>query len=111
MAPFPESALGETQPERPRVKNGEALAAALDSCADALRALAAALRAEQPAPAPPGASSPDRLLTVEEAAGVLGVSRRWLYDHAGRLPFARHLSHRALRFSEAGLRRWIDRTR
>ncbi|MGH2367195.1 MAG: helix-turn-helix transcriptional regulator [Chloroflexota bacterium] len=90
--------------------NATPLAAALDSCADALRTLAQALRTEQPPTVPP-ASSPDRLLTVEEAAAVLSVSKRWLYSHAGRLPFARHLSHRALRFSEAGLRRWIDRTR
>ncbi len=90
---------------------GEPLAAAVDSCADALRALAQALRAEHPAPAPPVASIPDRLVNVAEAAAVLGVSTRWLYSHAGQLPFARHLSHRALRFSEAGLRRWIDRTR
>ena len=90
---------------------GEPLAAALDSCADALRALAKALRVEQPAPTPPVASNPDRLLNVEEAAAVLGVTKRWLYSRAGRLPFARHLSHRALRFSEVGLRRWIDRTR
>lgn len=91
--------------------NGEHIAAALDSCADALHTLAGALRAEQPArPGPPAPSSPDRLLTAEEAAAVLGVSRRWLYAHAGHLPFARHLSRRALRFSEAGLRRWIERT-
>lgn len=90
---------------------GEPFAAALDSCADAMRALAQALRAEQPSPVLPSGPGPDRLLTVEEAAAVLSVSKRWLYSHAGRLPFARHLSHRALRFSEAGLRRWIDRTR
>ena len=91
--------------------NAAPLAAALDSCADALRTLAQALRTEQPPTVPPAASSPDRLLTVEEAAAVLGVSKRWLYSRAGRLPFARHLSHRALRFSDLGLRRWIDRTR
>ena len=92
--------------------NGEPIAAALDSCADALHALAQVLRAEQPTPpAAPAESSPDHLLTVEEAAAVLGVSTRWLYSHAGRLPFARHLSRRALRFSEAGLCRWIERSR
>ena len=93
------------------MEQDEPLAAALDSCAEALRALAQALRLKQPAPAPPVAASADRLLDVEEAAAVLGVTKRWLYSRAGRLPFARHLSHRALRFSEVGLRRWIDRTR
>lgn len=86
----------------------EPIAAALDACADALHALAQAVRTEQPAPQPtvPG---PDRLLTAAEAAAVLGVSNRWLYGHARQLPFARHLSRRALRFSEAGLRRWVER--
>lgn len=56
-------------------------------------------RGEVPSPA-------DRLLTPEEAAPLLGVSVRWLYRHAKRLPFTRRLSRKALRFSEAGLRRW-----
>ena len=94
--------------------NGEQLAAVLDSCAHAIQAFAQTLRAELPAsvPSEPAAtSSPDRLLTVHEAATVLNVSHRWLYNHAGRLPFAHRLSRRALRFSEAGLRRWIERSR
>ena len=48
----------------------------------------------------------DRLLTVEETATRLGVRAQWLYRHAKQLPFARKLSRKALRFSEAGLRRW-----
>ena len=88
--------------------NSEPVAVALDSCADALHALAQALRAEQPAP-PAAPSSADRLLTAEQAAAVLGVSKKWLYRRAARLPFARHLSGRTLRFSEVGLRRWIER--
>jgi predicted DNA-binding transcriptional regulator AlpA len=51
-------------------------------------------------------AEPDRLLTADEAAPVLGVAPRWLYRHAGKLPFARRLSRKALRFSEAGLRRY-----
>jgi predicted DNA-binding transcriptional regulator AlpA len=51
-------------------------------------------------------SEPDRFLTAEEAAPVLGVTPRWLYRHSRKLPFARRLSRKALRFSEAGLRRW-----
>ncbi len=53
----------------------------------------------------------DRLLTVEEAAPLLGVAPRWLYRHARTLPFARHLSPKALRFSEVGLRRWVETRR
>jgi hypothetical protein len=40
-------------------------------------------------------------------AGVLNVTPRWLYRR--QLPFARRLSRRAVRFSEAGLRRWLTR--
>lgn len=61
-----------------------------------------------PASAP---SRPDRLLTVDEAAVLLGMAPRWLYRHASQLPFARHLSRKALRFSEAGLRRWLETRR
>jgi predicted DNA-binding transcriptional regulator AlpA len=58
---------------------------------------------------PAGAEEPEseRLLAPSEAAALLGVTVTWLYRHAGRLPFARRLSRKALRFSEAGLRRWL----
>jgi predicted DNA-binding transcriptional regulator AlpA len=49
----------------------------------------------------------ERLLMPSEAAALLGVTVSWLYRHAGRLPFARRLSRKALRFSESGLRRWL----
>jgi predicted DNA-binding transcriptional regulator AlpA len=57
--------------------------------------------------APAAPAEPDRLLTAEEAAPVMGVKPRWLYRHARQLPFARRLSRKALRFSEIGLRRYI----
>lgn len=50
-------------------------------------------------------------LTPEGAARVLGVSVRWLYRHWKELPFARKLSRKTLRFSEKGLRRWLDTRR
>jgi hypothetical protein len=53
------------------------------------------------------ATQEDRLLTVEEAARLLGVTSRWLYRNAARLPYTRRLSRKALRFSELGLRRHI----
>jgi hypothetical protein len=55
----------------------------------------------------PAASEPDRLLTAEDAARRLGTTPRWLYRHARQLPFTRRLSRKALRFSEAGLARYL----
>jgi len=56
-----------------------------------------------------GASrGPDRLLTVDEAAEILAVDARWLYDRSDSLPFAKKLAPRTLRFSERGLRRWLE---
>jgi hypothetical protein len=57
-------------------------------------------------PSPESSPGPDRLLTPSEAAGLLGVTVTWLYRHHRTLPFARRLSRKCLRFSEAGLRRW-----
>jgi predicted DNA-binding transcriptional regulator AlpA len=54
----------------------------------------------------PSPDPPDRLLTPHQAAERLGVTSRWLYRHAPRLPFTRRLSRKVLRFSEAGLWRW-----
>ncbi len=53
------------------------------------------------APATPDA---DRLLDVQAAAAVLGVTPRWLYRRATSLPFTKRLSRGVLRFSEAGIR-------
>lgn len=50
----------------------------------------------------------DQMLTVDEAADILGVSPRWLYDHSKDVPFARKLGPRTLRFSERGLYRWLE---
>lgn len=47
-----------------------------------------------------------RWLTAVEAAALLRVTPRWLYRHQKKLPFARRLTRKCLRFSEAGLRRW-----
>ncbi len=53
------------------------------------------------------AAEKDTLLSVEQAATLIGVSRRWLCRHAAKLPFTRRISRKNLRFSEAGLRRWL----
>lgn len=74
-------------------------------CAAVLTALAAVGGpANAPAREPP---ADDHLLTADEAAARLGTSPRWLRRHAGRLPFARRLSRKTLRYSEAGLTRWL----
>lgn len=52
--------------------------------------------------------STDRLLTAEQVATILGVTKRWVERRTRRLPFARRLSAHAVRYSEAGLRRWIS---
>lgn len=55
-----------------------------------------------------GSGDGDRLLKVDEAAEILDVKKRWLYDRSDSLPFARKLAPRTLRFSEEGLYRWIE---
>ena len=49
----------------------------------------------------------DRLLTAAQVAGVLGVTKRWVQRRARRLPFSRRISVRSVRYSEAGLNRWM----
>lgn len=51
-------------------------------------------------------AEPDRLLSAEDAAAILGVTTKWLYRHK-KLPFVRRLSRKALRVSESGLHRWM----
>lgn len=61
-----------------------------------------------PAPASNGNGGPERLLTAQQAAERLGVSKRWVYRRADSLPFTRRLSEGTLRFSERGLERWKE---
>jgi excisionase family DNA binding protein len=49
----------------------------------------------------------ETLLMPEEAAKLIGVKKEWLYRHAKHLPFCRKLSRKAIRFNEAGLKRWL----
>ena len=59
-------------------------------------------------PSGAGPAEPEELLTAQEAAVLLGVKPRWLYDHARTLPFARRLGARTVRFSKLGLERWLQ---
>jgi len=58
-------------------------------------------------PAHDSSANRDRLLTAEEVARLLGVTKRWVQRRARRLPFARQISVRSVRYSEAGLKRWM----
>jgi excisionase family DNA binding protein len=51
-------------------------------------------------------AAPAKLLTVEEAADRIGVSKDFLYRNQKTLPFVVHVG-RALRFSESGIEKWI----
>ena len=51
----------------------------------------------------------DRLLTVHEAAVILGTSVDWLYRNSKKLPFTRRVSRKQLRFSERGIQKYIAR--
>ena len=56
----------------------------------------------------PGAkAAPARLVRIEEAARVTGMSSRWFYDHA-KAPFVRRLG-RAFRVDLAALEAWQER--
>jgi predicted DNA-binding transcriptional regulator AlpA len=62
-------------------------------------------------PATAAEESSDRLLTADEVAEALGVTKRWVQRRARRLPFARRLSEHAVRYSESGLKRWMENRR
>jgi excisionase family DNA binding protein len=47
------------------------------------------------------------LVSAVEAAKRTGMSKRWLYAHADKLPFARRIG-RAVRFSPAAIDRWLS---
>jgi excisionase family DNA binding protein len=57
---------------------------------------------------PAVAHLPDELLTVEQAAARLGVSKDYLYRNHSRLPFVRRMG-KALRFSSSGMDDYISR--
>jgi len=57
------------------------------------------------------ASAEDRLMTADEVAATLGVPKRWVQRRARRLPFARLISAHAMRYSTAGLKRWLEHRR
>jgi hypothetical protein len=88
-----------------------ALVAELASEQCALSALQGALTARLLVSQAAAATRPepsDRLMTAGEVATALGVTQRWVQRRARRLPFARRISDHAIRYSEAGLKRWMS---
>jgi excisionase family DNA binding protein len=55
-----------------------------------------------------GRLAEDRLLDIDEAAKLLSVSEDWLYHNLKKLPFARKLGPKMVRFSYAGIMRWLE---
>jgi len=62
--------------------------------------LAAALRSHR-------TEEGDRLLTIEEAAEVLSVSKDWLYSHGGKLGLRRKIGPKAVRYSHKAIQKFI----
>lgn len=54
-----------------------------------------------------GHGEDDRLIDVEKAAEILGMSEDWLYRHAKKLPFTRKPSPSVLKFSYLGIQQYI----
>ena len=54
-----------------------------------------------------GTGNFDKLLTPEQAAAILGMSTKWLYRNAPKLPFTRKLGRKTLRFSQVGLQKYL----
>lgn len=55
----------------------------------------------------PESNDDDRLLSVDEAAEQLNVSHDWLYRNAKKLPFTKKLGPKMLRFSTAGIQKYL----
>ena len=88
-----------------------ALVAELASEQSARSALQGALTVRLLVSQADAAASPepsDRLMTAEEVAVALGMTQRWVQRRARRLPFAPRISDHAIRYSEAGLKRWMS---
>jgi excisionase family DNA binding protein len=49
----------------------------------------------------------DRLLTIDQVAQRLAVSKDWVYRNGKRLTFTRKLGPKMVRFSETGLQKWL----
>ena len=71
--------------------------------------LAARLAAEATSSPATSEQGPEKLLDVRQAAERIGMSTDWLYRHKDKLPFTRPVGTRTVRFSDAGITRWLAR--
>jgi hypothetical protein len=62
-----------------------------------------------PLPSPPDAETDH--VGVKEASKRFGMSKTWLYKNAAKLPFACRIGKRAVRFSVAGMTRYLKSSR
>jgi excisionase family DNA binding protein len=103
MAPSIETALVQL----PTVEQVAALPVeGLPAFVTQLAAVLAAAGARLSSAAPTPSLAPARLLTVDEAATCVGMSKDWLYRHKTKLPFTRRVGRKVL-FDQAGLARWV----
>jgi predicted DNA-binding transcriptional regulator AlpA len=72
-----------------------------------LAAISARLLTEPPSPAPQPPAPADELLSVKQAARLLGKSESWLYHNQDDLPFKVPGIGKAPRFSRRGLEQYI----
>lgn len=86
-------------------------AAVLVELAQLQSAVAARLRSAPLTGTEPAPAEPDRLLTAEDVAERFGRSVAWVYRHAKHWNFTRRVTRRTVRFSEAGLRRFLAQRR
>ena len=54
------------------------------------------------------ASVNDEWVDIERAAKILSVSTHWLYHQRKKLPFARKIGPKQLRFSIKGIQKWME---
>lgn len=52
----------------------------------------------------------DRLLTIDQLAQTLSVSKDWVYRNEKRFTFTRRLGPKMIRFSETALQKWLKDT-
>lgn len=99
-------------PRRAHELSGAEAAALLVELASLQAVVAARLSANRATiPASISDSDSDRLLTAEEVAERLQRSVDWVYRQAKHWPFTRRLTRRTVRFSEAGLQRFLGQRR
>src|SRR5207253_3144163 len=86
-------------------------ASALVELAGLQAAVAARLRSASPVAQVNQSPEEDRLLTAEDVAARFGRSVAWVYRQAKHWNFTRRITRRTVRFSEAGLQRFLAQRR